>query len=484
MAVKSKTFNLEDDGATYYYIHRHISHFEKDAAMAFFTEQKDINYQIMKNRFRKNYLENMSAASRSSLEILDAAMKEDEILSGLDQSILKILNDSVSNSINNYNFDEKIKVAYNSLSNFIDTKNAKDLDKLLAQISSATQILTTSKNELTFLLGIKKQYANNRDLNALYQYIKNGIDSVNDKLISVNASRVQSVNNSLLKLVGDLSKGKMNKQSLNRYITNIFSTQIGEFIVSKGIGKALDLMPSEIRKSLSGTQNIEVDSQEVDELIKQYGQRGKTTYKTDNSFKDLSIEVNDSGDIVNINLGISTKWYKGGSGGSVYDVAITTETSFVNRLNQMLKSSIEFYYAYNALGLAGQDSEMYSALKASLVARNLDVLISGLGIQGDFSQYLVINGNFYSIWQIVNAIEYFNQGQGTYGKGDKTDPVILSVTGLPQVISLTQQSQGEPNNLTKAFVRAKKQNLLINGLGLEGHFYPNRLKNALTSMHG
>lgn len=307
MAVKSKTFNLEDDGATYYYIHRHISHFEKDAAMAFFTEQKDINYQIMKNRFRKNYLENMSAASRSSLEILDAAMKEDEILSGLDQSILKILNDSVSNSINNYNFDEKIKVAYNSLSNFIDTKNAKDLDKLLAQISSATQILTTSKNELTFLLGIKKQYANNRDLNALYQYIKNGIDSVNDKLISVNASRVQSVNNSLLKLVGDLSKGKMNKQSLNRYITNIFSTQIGEFIVSKGIGKALDLMPSEIRKSLSGTQNIEVDSQEVDELIKQYGQRGKTTYKTDNSFKDLSIEVNDSGDIVNINLGISTK---------------------------------------------------------------------------------------------------------------------------------------------------------------------------------
>ena len=134
----------------------------------------------------------------------------------------------------------------------------------------------------------------------------------------------------------------------------------------------------------------------------------------------------------------------------------------------MLKSSIEFYYAYNALGLAGQDSEMYSALKASLVARNLDVLISGLGVQGDFSQYLVINGNFYSIWQIVNAIEYFNQGQGTYGKGDKTDPVILSITGLSQVISLTQQSQGEPNNLTKAFVRAKKQNLLINGLGLEG----------------
>ena len=63
----------------------------------------------------------------------------------------------------------------------------------------------------------------------------------------------------------------------------------------------------------------------------------------------------------------------------------------------MLKNSIENYYAYNALGLAGQDNELYSSLKAALVARNLDVLISGLGVQGDFAQYLVINGNFYSI---------------------------------------------------------------------------------------
>lgn len=83
--------------------------------------------------------------------------------------------------------------------------------------------------------------------------------------------------------------------------------------------------------------------------------------------------------------------------GTVYDATIATETSFVHRLNQMLNGTIEKYYAYNALGLAGQDNEIYSALKSALVAKNLDVLISGLGVQGDFSQYLVINGNFYSI---------------------------------------------------------------------------------------
>lgn len=479
--VNIKTFSLDNESATYYYIHRHIDHFERDAAIAFFQEQKNINYQIMKNRFKENYLENLSGATRESLGILDAAMKEDEILDSLDKDILDTLNNSISEAIKNYDFNNKINIAYNSLNNFINTQDAKALDKLLAQITSATKILTNSQSELTFLLGVKRQYAKNRDLNALYQYIEKGIQSIENKIIKVNASRIQSVNNSLLQLVGDLSKQNFNKQSLNGYIKNIFSTQIGEYLISKGIGKALNLLPTEIRKSLTGAKNVEVtEDPELQALIQNYGQKGNQVFKTDNSFKDLDIEIN-SGENVNINLGISTKWYKGTGSGAVYDVAVATETSFVNRLDQMLKNSIENYYAYNALGLAGQDNELYSSLKAALVARNLDVLISGLGVQGDFAQYLVINGNFYSIWQIINAIEFFNKGQGSYTKGDKTDPITISATGLSKVISLTDQAQGQPNNLTQAFVRAKKQNQLISTLGLSAHFYPNRLKNALLN---
>lgn len=478
--VNAKTFTIDNENISYYYIHRHINHFEKDAAIAFFQEQKDINYQIMKNRFKSNYLDNLSGTSRKSLEVLNAAMNEDEILSDLDQGILDVLNDRVSEAINNYNFEEKIKKAYNSLNSFINTQNAKELDKLLAQITSATKILTNNKAELTFLLGVKKQYAQNRDLTVLYQYIESGIQSLNNKIMRVNAARVKSVNNSLLQLIGNLSKQNLNKQVLNGYIKNIFSTQVGEFIVSKGIGKGLDLLSKDINNSLTGANNIEVDNKEIEDLLNQYGQRGKTVFKTDNSFKDLNIDISDENS-VNINLGISTKWYKGSFSGTIYDATIATETSFVHRLDQMLNGTIENYYAYNALGLAGQDSEIYSALKAALVARNLDVLISGIGAQGDFSQYLVINGNFYSIWQIVNAIEYFNQGQGTYDKGDKTDPVTISATGLSNVINLTSQAQGEPNNLTKAFVRSKKQNQLIEGLGLSAHFYPSRLKYALLT---
>jgi hypothetical protein len=224
----------------------------------------------------------------------------------LDQGILDILNNRISEVINNYNFEEKIKKAYNSLDSFINTQNAKELDRLLAQITSATKILTNNKLELTFLLGIKKQYAQNRDLTALYQYIESGIQSLNNKMIRVNASRVKSVNNSLLQLIGNLSKQNLNKQVLNGYLKNIFSTQVGEFIVSKGVGKGLELLSKDINNSLTGVNNIEIDNKEVEDLVNQYGQKGKTTFKTDNSFKDLNININDT-DNIDINLGISTK---------------------------------------------------------------------------------------------------------------------------------------------------------------------------------
>ena len=41
MAIKNHTF--EDDGRTYYYMHRHLEHFEKDAAISLFQNQKKIS---------------------------------------------------------------------------------------------------------------------------------------------------------------------------------------------------------------------------------------------------------------------------------------------------------------------------------------------------------------------------------------------------------------------------------------------------------
>lgn len=63
----------------------------------------------------------------------------------------------------------------------------------------------------------------------------------------------------------------------------------------------------------------------------------------------------------------------------------------------MFNTDNDKYYIYNSLGLVAQDDSMYKALKAAMVARNLDVMMSGLGLQGDFAQFIIINGEFYSI---------------------------------------------------------------------------------------
>lgn len=144
----------------------------------------------------------------------------------------------------------------------------------------------------------------------------------------------------------------------------------------------------------------------------------------------------------------------------------------------MINGDLEKYYAYNALSLAGEDNSVYKALKAAILARNMDILISGIGLKGDFSQYLVINGEFYSIWQIINLIENYNSGQGASGiDPGATDPVTLSAQGLKSVVEETEKVKNDPNNIKFAFARAVQQNRMIEKMGLTGHFYPQRLKN-------
>lgn len=307
MAVKNHTF--EDDGRTYYYMHRHLEHFEKDAAISLFQNQKKQNYLEMKNRYKKNYLSNISGVNNESLKILDAAMREDEIMSELDKDLLDILNKRISEGIQSYELDKKLSNAYNSLDRFLKSKDAKDLDKLFEQITKATALLNTNIDGLLALVGPRGEYKKHRDLTKLSMLLQQEVTKYEGKILNVSQKRLSLVIKSLSNLINNLSSGeKINRQSLQKYLSNIFSIQIGEYIVSKGVAKGLDLGLKEIRSSLTGTSNITVDDEdkELQNFIKSYGQSGSQVFKTDNSFQNLEITLED-GNTFNINLGLSTK---------------------------------------------------------------------------------------------------------------------------------------------------------------------------------
>lgn len=305
MAVKNHTFT--DDGRTYYYIHRHLEHFEKDAAISLFQTQKTQSYLEMKNRYRKNYLSNISGVNDESLKILDAAMREEEIMGNLDKDLLDILNKRVAEGIQAYELDTKLSSAYNSLNQFLNSKDAKDLDNLFAQITKATTLLNTNMDGLLALIGPRGEYKKHRDIEKLSMLLQQEIARLEGKVLNVSQKKLLSVEKSLSSLIIGLSSDKsVSRLSLQRYLSNIFSTQIGEYVVSKGVAKGLDLGLKEIRTSLTGAQNIEITSDEVDNFVKAFGQTGKTTFKTDNSFQNLEITLED-GTTFNINLGLSTK---------------------------------------------------------------------------------------------------------------------------------------------------------------------------------
>lgn len=471
-----QVFGLE--GKNYYYIHRHIAHFEKDEAVTAFGQQKQEDYIKMKNRYKENYLASLQGVNPKAIGKLNLALSEDEVMSNLDEAILNVLNDEVSKTIEEFEFDKILKGAYASLDNYLNTKDLKDLDMLFAQITDAAKLLRYNITEITAAIGKKTWIGGGRDLSKVKTVIDQQMSLFNGKNVRIAKKDMQSVLQSLKLLVEGLDSQIVDKKSLQGYLKNIFSTTVGERVVSKGIAKALGFISQTIDETLIGDNNIKVTN-ELRQALEDYGQNKTTHFKTDNSFKGLSLELED-GESFKINLGISTKWYKNIKNPDESKVSITSENNFIHRVNQLLAGDSGRYYAYNALALVNQDGTAYSALKAAIVARTLDYLISGFGIQGDFSQFIVINGKFYSIWQIILAVENFNSGQGSSDMNPgKTDPITISATGLSDIAKRTDEARKYTPNEDMAYKRAKIQNILLNRLRLTGHFYPNRLHNAL-----
>ncbi len=484
--IHVKTF--PDEGRDYYYIHRHVSHFEMDEALELFNSQKKQNYAVMKNRYKENFLKN-AQIDRKAFELFDNAMNEEEIVGLLDQSMLNILDNRVGGVIQNYNLDAKLGKAFESLDKFLKTEDLKELDQLFAQVTAATKFLNTNTQPLTTLIGMTGDYKKHRDLKKLSQQLLQAIEENFEsgkggiKVISANQMRLKSVMASLQKLVSDLSGEQGNilsKRSLQKYLTNIFSTQIGEYIVSSAIASVMNKGLKDVRKSLTGGKRVQYTEDEaLNAFIKAYGNQSRV-FKTDNSFTDINMEIDINGTTASskVSLGLSTKWYKSTAKDLASSISLGKEASFSYRLDQLFKDASDNYLVYNALALTEQDDRGYAALKAALVARNADMFVSGMGIQGDFSQYLVINGKFYSIWQLLVLLENYNKGEGTTQENHGSDPVTISASGLSAVLDVSRQRLKEKRpSITKAYARAKQQNNLIENLGLQGHFYPNRFKN-------
>lgn len=446
----------------YYYIHRRYEHFEEAGdLLQTLTEQKETFYNETLKRFKENYI---ASISPESLEPLRLAMEnEDEIIETIDKALGEQLNSTVSKALQESRLEGMIKDAYSALDKVVKNRDAENLENLFAVIEEAATMLEDSemKNALLAILQNRKNYS---QLGRFANYINKEISKMDMKILETNYSTISTVLNSLQKLTRRLVN-KEKKSVLQGSIKNIFSTAFGEYAVQKAVGNLMGNLKQSIEEGLLGAGDVKLEHPDVVKTWERYGSQSPR-HKVDNYFKHFNIQIDETNNSVFIDLGISTKWYK--TGGDAQGVAFTTEKSFKHRLDQIFNNQ-NMYGIYNGLALTEQDPSIYHALKAVIVARNIDTMMSGLGVAaGDFAQFIVINGHFYSIYDIIKTLENYNTGQGT-------DIVTVSAKGLKQVLDYTKAAQNENKNLEAAFERSKQQNKLLDVLELTGHFYPQRL---------
>lgn len=470
--------NIQDN-ISRIYIHLRKEDFDSNSAIGLFNKMQKEQYEKTLSRYKQRYLENLhiSAKTKEAMEFTAKLQKDGNLIDIVDKQLKNHLDNTFQKQLTDSNLKTQASIANKSIKSYFNNKDIKEFDKILECIEIVgAEIFGDTNVFMSFIQELRKDNTSTKEL-----------ETKMDKMIQKYEGQMikfSSTANSVIKKLQTLIKninGDITLRSLQTSVTNIFSTELGEYFTQKTVGIATDASASEIEKSLLGAKDVKLSKNE-NIFFKQHGSQSKR-YKTDNSIKRFSLNVEEKEKEFNVilDLGLSVKWYQTVNGDLDKSVTVASETSFMHRIRQAfdMTNNANKYLIYNSLALTGQDNSMYLALKAAIVARNIDVLISGLGVQGDFSQMIVVNGKFYSVYDIIKALKDYN-GAGTSSDDDQKGVLTASATGLSKIINMNTKV-GKRDSLYKAFIRSQKIEKELENLHFDVHFYPNKLGNMLNN---
>lgn len=444
-----------------------------------YNSQKEQNYLKMMNRFQKNYLESISNVPN---ELLNGAINSEELLKEINQNSLNSLNQIFSESLENLS-NQILDLGKNARSygmqyvqQYLENNNSKkareNFSKMFENISKASEIVYGDESILAYICQKATTYGD------IKERLQQTYFRLNGKTVSINNTEEKKVIQYLNNLINATESktilnndGKLNVQSFNSYFNNIFSTNFGENLIGSLVINNPIIYKNIIDEVNSlGAQNVEI---KFDSELMSLAQQGTQVYKVDSQLKNfkVSVDINGQNATITLDIGLSIKNYQSVTS----KVSITGEKSLIYRLKQLFKNKRDLILSYNILANSDILTVEYGALKSNIVSYFADIFMSGIGTQGDFSQYIVINGKFYSIYDILLKLKEYNLG----GINDNS---IISVSpiGLGKVTSFQQQRrQEEPKSLINAYKNSKNAINMLQNLNLHASFYPNRY-NALV----
>lgn len=448
---------------------------DKDIAQVF-SRQKEQAGEAAKTFYKSLFLENLKL-NNNSMELINSVFEDDtgSMLEEIDKQLKKKLQAAI-----NQEELSKLMALY------------KDSAKQSSELLSGTRQATAAFNNIvqniadaallvkgdlgTALASILTFYKGHGNRRMTLQDMGQNLSmAVNDfakayPYIPLEEAKIYEVVMALNRLAKSFTTGKTSTDkdivdsNIADVVDSMFSRGFSEVIGSQLNSVAGLAINSELAK-IKGSDTVQVQKSDIKGYLTEL-EGNAHAGKTDYEFPNVSVAIDKTkatptGGEIKMSIGISNKFYRSsdfpgrayagqrihfssGSGGTVKEV-----------LSSLLETNFQHYLAYNTLfqGASGLPAATI-ALQDIILTRQITRLFATRGGVKDFSQYVIVNGQVVSIWDLLQYASNTNVGLSKSMDKNSSQAVSLHIAGRTDIFEYAKEDN--------ARVRVPNVNRVIN----------------------
>lgn len=463
-----------------------------NAAINFAAQKQQIAMQTMSQY--KNFLN--ASINGESIETLAAAldMDENQFFNVLNQKLKEKMQAEINvNALAQLYQTVKDGNITQHLRNAIESRNIKQLAAALKVVANALLILEDGESSLGAVL-LNALYTDkngtlafssfknlgNRLQSLLNQYqINNNYSIIKQQSLQKSIAQLNNLAFALQTNTFKTSKNQLSVEGLTTLLSNgIISTSIAQGLGFAASTKAGGTVHQFIVHAV-GTNKVTVHS-DIDKDIKI---TGKTDLQTQGVKVNLSTTDTGKSVDINLNIGISSKFYTGQNFKNLTKNEITSMSvgsgaggSVKQALDSIFTDSSSRYLAYNYI-VHDINTKQLNDL---IVKRQIIRLFATAGSTQDFAQLMLINGQIISIWDLIQYALNNDVGLSSSMDDSKSKGIVLSIPDRPLIHGQNTQISSEYSPLISAWIRSHKVNAAISSARIYAELH---LHNLAQSYH-
>lgn len=446
-----------------------------------FSRQKEQAGEASKTMYKTLFLKNLKVDD-GSIDLLNALTEEDNdsIIEEIDKQIKRNLQSAINQEELSKLMDLYKDTATFSKNLLGEAQVAVDaFGKMLDNFAEASMLVHGPAGEAlaSLLIFYKDETTSSNKLTlrkmgqTLHQIVDDYIHMY--PIVDIDEAKILDALNALNRLGTSFKTGKTStnesviESNITRVVDSVFSSGFSE-VVSSQVRSVIGLTIDETLTKLVGHKTSAVQFSDVKgRFIDSLGGK-KAAQKTDISNPAVEVvldksEVTPQGGNITMTLGISGKFYRTtGFPGGKYDgqkihFSSGSGGSLKEALNTLLETDMQHYLAYNTL-FQGSDGLPAStvALQDIILTRQITRLFATRGGVKDFSQYIIVNGQVVSIWDLLQYALRNDVGLSKSMDKDEKQAISLHIQGRKEIFMYSKEKNARIRvpNVNKAINRA------------------------------